>query len=71
MVDAEVLRADASFGRYRRRLGHHKRRAADGTRAEMHKVPVVGKAVGAGVLAHGRDDDAMGKREAARGKRIK
>jgi hypothetical protein len=71
VVDAEVLRADASFGRYRRRLRHHERRAADGTGAEMHEVPVVGKPVCARVLAHGRDDDAVEKREAASDKWIK
>src|SRR5689334_9371651 len=34
-----------------------------GAAAEMDEVPVVGEAVGAGVLAHGRDDDAVFERD--------
>ena len=39
--------------------------AADGAAAEMDEVPVVGEAVGAGILAHGRDDDAVAEEDIA------
>ena len=42
----------------------HQRGAGIGQHAEMHQVPVIGAAVVGGILAHGRDDDAVGKLEA-------
>ena len=39
--------------------------ASDGAAAEMNEVPVVGEAVFAGVLAHGRDGDAVAERDGA------
>ena len=64
--DAEILRADAAFGRDRRGFGHHQPGAADGAAAEMHEVPVIGEPVVARVLAHRRDEDAIGKGESDR-----
>ena len=40
-------------------------RGAHGKLAEMHEMPVVGRTVLGHVLAHGRDDNAIGQREAA------
>jgi hypothetical protein len=34
----------------------------------MHQVPVVGAAIVARILAHGRDDDAVGKLETGKAK---
>ena len=64
-VDAEVVRGDAAFGADGAGLGEDEGGAADGAAAEMDEVPVVGEAVDGGVLAHGGDGDAVGKREAA------
>ena len=36
--------------------------------AEMHQVPVVGAAIVARILAHGRHDDAVGKLETGKAK---
>ena len=68
--DAEIVRADAPFGRYRGRFGENERSAAHRAAAEMNEVPVVGEAVNARVLAHRRDNDAVGKREALEGERV-
>jgi hypothetical protein len=42
---------------------------ADGAASEVNQVPVVGKAVDAGVFAHGRHGDTIWQREAAELKR--
>ena len=39
------------------------RGAGIGQHAEMHQVPVIGAAIVGGILAHRRDDDAVGKLE--------
>ena len=44
--------------------------AADAAAAEVHEMPVVGEAVGARVLAHRRDDDAVRQRQRAERQRI-
>ena len=62
--------ADAAFRRDRRRFGHRSAAPPTARRAEMHEVPVVREPVAARVLAHRRDDDAIGEREAADGHRI-
>ena len=59
-----------AVGGDRRRLGDHERRAAGRAGAEVDEVPVVGEAVDARVLAHRRDDDAVGERDGAQGQRI-
>ena len=43
--------------------------SADCAAAEVDEVPVVGVAVDRAVLAHGRDDDAVGEGDAALGER--
>jgi hypothetical protein len=63
--DAEVLRRDASFGCNRRRLGEDEARAADRTGRQMREVPVIGKTVLAGILAHRRNADAIGEHDVA------
>ena len=63
--DAEIVRADPSLFQDRGRLGENERRPADGAAAEMHQMPVVGEAIGAGILAHRRDDDAVAKKHFA------
>ena len=70
LVNAEVLRADAPVGGDRGRFRHHERCATDRARSKVNQMPLVGKPVVARVLAHGRDDDAVGKREAAGGERV-
>jgi len=63
--DAEVAEGDAGFGADGAGFGDDEGGAADGAAAEMNEVPFAGEAVGGGVLAHGRDGDAVGEGEAA------
>jgi hypothetical protein len=70
LPDAEVLRADAPFGRDGRGLGKDQRRAADGAAAEVDQVPVVREPVVAGVLAHRGHEDAAPEIDAAQHERI-
>ena len=60
-IEPEAAMGDAAVARDVGRLHHDQRRAAIGQHAEMHQVPVVGAAVVGAVLAHGRDDDAVGE----------
>ena len=46
-------------------LAHHQSGAAEREPAEMHRVPIVGGAIVGVVLAHRRNDDAIGQREPA------
>ena len=59
--NAQILRADARLGQHGCRFRHHQARAARGAAAEVHQMPIVGQSVLAGVLAHGRDGDAVRK----------
>ena len=68
--DAEVLWTDTALRQDRRRFGDHQSRAADRTAAEMDKVPVVSAAIGARVLTHRRDKDAIGEFQIADRERI-
>ena len=68
--DPEILRADAPLGGDGRRFGEHERRAADGAAAQVDQMPVVGEAVGARVLTHGRDERAVRERQAAQRQRV-
>lgn len=73
LPEAQILEADAAFGSDGRGLSEDQASATDGAAAEVDKMPVIGKAVLAGVLAHGRDDDAVGKGDGAnlqRGKKV-
>jgi len=65
LPDAEIAGSDAAFRADGVGLGDDQGGAADGTAAEVDEVPVVGEAVDGGVLAHGRDGDAVGQGEAA------
>ena len=69
LPDAEIARRDAAFrsdgGGFQRDQAGAALRAC----AEMDKMPIGGEAVLRGVLAHGRDADAIGDREGAELKR--
>ena len=67
LPDAQVVRRDASFGRHGRCLSDHHRRTPDSATAEVYEVPVSGKTVNAGVLAHRAHHDAVAQREGAEG----
>ena len=68
--DAEVVGADAALGRHRAGLRHHQAGAADGAGDQVRVVPLGRLAVAvAGILAHGRDADAVGQRHAPQGQR--
>ena len=58
-VDAEVVWGDAAFGYDGGGLKQDQSGTALGAGTEMDHVPVVGEAVECGVLAHGRDADAV------------
>jgi len=64
-VDAEVAGGDAAFGADGGGFGDDGAGATDCAAAEVDEVPVVGVAVYGTVLAHGRDDDAVGEGDAA------
>ncbi len=53
LPDAEVVRADPSARLNRGCFRNDKTRSSDGAAAQVDQVPVGGKAVLAGVLAHG------------------
>ena len=50
---------DAGIGAGAGHLGHHQRRPAQGTRAQVDQVEVAGHPVNAGILGHRRDHDAV------------
>jgi len=63
--NAEILRADAAFGGDGARFGENQGGAAYGAAAEMDEMPVVREAIGAGILAHGGDDNAVAEEDVA------
>jgi hypothetical protein len=65
--DSMIARRDSAAGFHRRRFDHHQPRAADRAAPQMDQVPIVGKAVLAGILAHGRDGDAVAQGDVAKG----
>ncbi len=65
LPEAQILRADAAFRCNSSRFGENQAGSADSAAAQVNQVPVVGEAVFAGVLAHGRDDDPVRQREGA------
>ena len=69
--DAEIGGGDAAFRKNRGCLDHDQSCATLGAAAEMNEVPVVGEAVVRGVLAHGRDADAVGEGDGAKLQRRK
>jgi hypothetical protein len=64
--NAEVGGGDAALGRDGGGLKSNERRSALGAGAKMDEVPVGGEAVDAGVLAHGRNADAVREGEGAK-----
>jgi hypothetical protein len=70
LPETEVVGRDAPLGRDRGGLGDHQPGAAGGERAQVHQVPIVGEAVLARVLAHGRGGDAVAQGERAKRQRI-
>jgi hypothetical protein len=65
--DSHVLWGDPPLGADGRRLHHNKSHSAGSAAAQMDKVPVVGQPVVGTVLAHGRHDDPIAKRDAPNG----
>ena len=68
--DPGVLRGDPALGRDRRGLGEDQPEPAGRAGAEVHQVPVVGDAVGRGVLAHRRQPDAVARGHRAQRDRL-
>src|SRR5690242_12307732 len=71
--EAKIGGRNTSFGRNRGCFGHDEGRTSDSAAAEVDHVPVVRKTVDAGVLAHWRYDNAVGKRkraESIRGEKV-
>jgi len=58
-VNAAVGGTDPTFRRDCGRLNNYQPSATDGTGTKMDKVPIVGKTVIRGILAHGRDANAV------------
>ena len=69
--DTQVLWGDAAFRRDRGGFGEDQAGAADGAAGEMHEVPVVRHALAGGILAHGRDADAVAKGDLAQAELVK
>ena len=63
--DAHISQTDPAFRRHGSCLDDHQRSAAHGAAAVMHEMPVGRHAVMGGVLAHGRDADAVGEDDIA------
>jgi len=68
---ARALRRDAPLRIDVGHLGHHQPGGAERERAEVHQVPVIGRAVVGIVLAHWRHRDAVGQSEPAQDDRRK
>ena len=60
-VEPEAAMGDAAVALDMGRLDDHQRGAGIRQHAEMHQVPVIGAAVVGRILAHRRNDDAVGK----------
>ena len=65
LPDAEVANGDAAIGGDGGGFNHDEASAALGACAEVDEMPVSGEAVLRGVLAHGRDADAIGENHGA------
>ncbi|MNP10101.1 hypothetical protein D3C76_1022380 [compost metagenome] len=57
----EILGRDTPVGGDRRGFGKHQPGPADSTAAEVDQMPVIGQAIGTGILAHRRYRDAVGQ----------
>jgi hypothetical protein len=69
LVEARAARRDAALAAHVGRFGDDEARPADGAAAQMHQMPVAGRAVVGRVLAHRRHDDAVGYRQSAQPER--
>ena len=70
VVEPEAARRDPAFGGDRGRFDGEHAGARQQHLAPVDEVPVGGAAVVGGVLAHRRDDDAIGERQAAQRDRV-
>jgi hypothetical protein len=61
LPDAKIAGGDAALGENGGGLENDQACATLGAATEVNKMPLAGKAVHGGVLAHGRDADAVGK----------
>jgi hypothetical protein len=59
LINPQILRADASLGRHRRRFREYERRSADSAAAKMHEMPIVSETIHTRILAHGRNYNAI------------
>ena len=66
--DAKILRRNAALGRYRGGLREYQRGAADCARGKMREMPIIRVAVDRRILAHWRNDDAVGEVDVAHAK---
>ena len=71
LPDAKIANGNAAFGHNRRGFENHHARAALRARTKMHQVPIGREAIFAGVLAHGRNTDAIGKFDGTELERLK
>jgi hypothetical protein len=69
LPQAHIAWTDAALRSHCRRFHDDEARSSDRPAAEVDQMPVVGEAVLAGVLAHGRDGNAIGEGNAALGER--
>ena len=68
LPDAEIGGGDAALGCDCGSLEGDQAGAALSARAEVDEMPIVGEAIVRGVLAHGRDSDAIGEGDGAESK---
>jgi hypothetical protein len=59
--NAKISRRDPALRQNCRSLKHHQPSPTLRAAAQVHKVPVIGKSVLAGVLAHGRNANTIAK----------
>ena len=52
LPDAGIARGDTAAVLHRRGLHHHQAGPADGTAAQVNQMPVIGKSIHGGALAH-------------------
>ena len=63
--NAEITGADAAACFHGGGFGEDERSATGGAASQVHQMPVISESVVARILAHGRDDDAVTKRDTA------
>ena len=68
-IEPHAARGDAPLGLHAGGLDDHQSGPGYGELAQMHDVPVADRALAGAVLAHGRDDDAVGQLQRAQTER--